>query len=529
MSATGNDANDGSSWCLAKKTVQAGINAASAAGGDVWVAAGTYNEQVTLTDYAYLYGGFAGTESAADQRNFSANSTILDGGGGESVVVMEVGNKASGVDGFTIRNGNADYFGAIVCYCSSPTVSNNIVTGNKESGIWCSNSSATISNNIITGNSEDPTYSGVGGGIYCWSSSPTISNNTITGNSAVDGGGIECDGPAIISNNIITGNSANAGAGIECDWCSAIISNNIIAGNNAGSSGVGGGIYCCDDSSTPISNNTITANSAYEGGGIYCDDSSSPPVSNNVVSFNSSGLDSGGGSPVMRNNCVYNPDGANYSGLSAGTGDIQVDPKFVSLTTGDYHLTAGSPCINAGWNAAPGIGSVDMDGNPRILPAGGTVDIGCYEYLAQMSGSGQAKAGSQQVAVKLAGKPVTAVFAGEFYIEDTDRCGGIKVVSSQAVNPGDLVTITGNTAPDNGECALYPASISVTPGAPSNVPGALLLTNRCIGGGAFFWNANGNVCGQEGDHGWVRLEQHRSSGSGLRDICLCRQPNVHPR
>ena len=44
----GNDAQNGSSWALAKRTVQAGINAASLLGGEVWVQAGTYGERITL-------------------------------------------------------------------------------------------------------------------------------------------------------------------------------------------------------------------------------------------------------------------------------------------------------------------------------------------------------------------------------------------------------------------------------------------------------------------------------------------------
>ncbi len=47
------------------------------------------------------------------------------------------------------------------------------------------------------------------------------------------------------------------------------------------------------------------------------------------------------GSAHMNNNCVYNPDGANYSGVSAGAGDISVDPLFADAAEGDYRLLAG--------------------------------------------------------------------------------------------------------------------------------------------------------------------------------------------
>ncbi len=52
------------------------------------------------------------------------------------------------------------------------------------------------------------------------------------------------------------------------------------------------------------------------------------------------------------------------------------DPLFIG--SGDYHLTALSPCINTGDNDAPDLPTTDKDGNPRIM--GGTVDMGAYEY-----------------------------------------------------------------------------------------------------------------------------------------------------
>ena len=78
VSLTGSDANDGSSWSLAKRTTQAGIDAA-ATGGEVWVARGIYGERITLRAFAYLYGGFAGIETQRDDRNWQTHATVLDG------------------------------------------------------------------------------------------------------------------------------------------------------------------------------------------------------------------------------------------------------------------------------------------------------------------------------------------------------------------------------------------------------------------------------------------------------------------
>ncbi len=350
----------------------------------------------TLVNGVALYGGFPSGGGDWSSRDSKANVTILDGGQGGSVVTSPPGATAT-IDGFTIRNGSN--FGINCVRISWPTISNNIIIGNSGGGINCGVSSATICNNTITGNSATNN----GGGINCGTaSSVTISDNTITGNSSYDAA-IYCYSvtSAAISNNTITGNSS---CGICCNSSSsATISNNNITGNGptsdgggiycysssspticdntigANSSEYGGGIYCDSSSSPTITNNTITANNADSGGGIYsaCSGHSSLKISNNIVSFNSSGIYSGGGSLVLRNNCVYNPDGANYSGLSAGMGDIQVDPKLVAVQYGQLHIQPDSPCVDAGYDAAVQPEWVDMDGQPRIQ--GAHVDIGADE------------------------------------------------------------------------------------------------------------------------------------------------------
>ena len=63
----GSDANDGSTWALAKATVQNAIDTAWVeGGGEVWVKQGTYAERLTLSAWVHAYGGFAGTETERD-------------------------------------------------------------------------------------------------------------------------------------------------------------------------------------------------------------------------------------------------------------------------------------------------------------------------------------------------------------------------------------------------------------------------------------------------------------------------------
>ena len=87
---------------MAKRSAQAGIDAASVQGGEVWVAAGTYYERITLTPYAHAYGGFAGTEAVRTDRDWTAHPTIIDG---ENTRRGVLGANNATLDGFTIRNG----------------------------------------------------------------------------------------------------------------------------------------------------------------------------------------------------------------------------------------------------------------------------------------------------------------------------------------------------------------------------------------------------------------------------------------
>ena len=335
VSPTGDDANDGRSWQTAKLTVEDAIDSATA-GGEIWVAEGTYEENIELSEGVSVYGGFAGTEGSRDQRDPETNETILDGGEAGSVVTSPSGvTTATVIDGFTITNGSAQYGGGgIRCYMSSPTITQNVIV-----------------DNTITLNSANN-----GAGVYDEGFYPVISGNTITENTATNyGGGISCffDVMPSITNNIIVDNSAAYGGGIDCRYdCWAVIANNTIYDNAASTNGGGISIY---DSYPTITNNIVVSNSS----GIYSDDSS----------------------PSVDYNDVYNNTSYNYSGLSAGANDISSDPSFVNAGQGDYHLQSGSPCIDTGTNT--GAPATDKDGVSRPQDGDGSppaiCDIAAYE------------------------------------------------------------------------------------------------------------------------------------------------------
>ena len=76
------------------------------------------------------------------------------------------------------------------------------------------------------------------------------------------------------------------------------------------------------------------------------------------------------------NYCCTTPD-------PGGVGNITNEPMFVDLAAGDLHLLSDSPCINAGTNQDWMVGSVDLDGNPRMMD--GVVDMGAYERVARVA------------------------------------------------------------------------------------------------------------------------------------------------
>lgn len=111
---------------------------------------------------------------------------------------------------------------------------------------------------------------GKGAGIYCYCSSPTVTNCIISGNSAgTHGGGLFCQNSSpLIIGCIISGNtSANDGGGIEHWRGKSVLTNCIISNNQA--NGVGGGADYFDNNDIMLVNCTFAGNSAGSGGALY--------------------------------------------------------------------------------------------------------------------------------------------------------------------------------------------------------------------------------------------------------------------
>ncbi len=139
-----------------------------------------------------------------------AENTIINGNQNGSVVNFQSNETRNAVlDGFTLKNGQANSGGAIYCNDSQPTLKNLVITENESTnlgaGIFCQNANPRIEYVLIFDN-----YSGnSGGGILCMTSAPILQNVTFYNNTAANTGGSVSafsSEPSII-NSIIWNNS----------------------------------------------------------------------------------------------------------------------------------------------------------------------------------------------------------------------------------------------------------------------------------------------------------------------------------
>lgn len=362
-------------------TIQAAIDAATIPGDEVVVAAGSY----TGTGNRDL--DFRGKAVPVRSADGDPASCIIDcEGGGRGFYFHSGETAATIVQGLTIRNGSVisdspggPNGGGILCH-SSPTLMNCLIIENASSGdgggVYCSSSHPTLTNCTISGNTAVD-----GGGLRCSNASPVLTNCTIRENTArSSGGGVDCyySSPTL-SSCTIRRNCASVGGGMFCTGGTPTLINCTIAENRAfgWSSSLGGGLFC-ESSSLKLTNCTLSRNQAADGGGLYCRYSSSPKLTNSILWGNipqEVSLFSSTGTPIV----TY----CDVQGGYAGIGNIDLDPGFAF--DDDFHLTVGSPCIDAGTNTpSGGLPAEDADGSPRPLDGNddgqAVADMGSHEF-----------------------------------------------------------------------------------------------------------------------------------------------------
>lgn len=296
----------------------------------------------------------------------------------------------------------ADYGGAIFCEDdTTPIITRCTIQGNQGGtggGAYFYHCQPLVSDTVIADNTLTPTGS-AGGGIMTDTCQATITHCTIVNNTSTSGGGGGVhlgSGGSTITSSLIAGNSADYGGGIMCSGTTTIASCLIIGNTafNSAGNGWGGGVYVYFGSDSLIVNSTIVDNAAGQsGGGVHISSETGATLANTILWHNEApyGAQAAVGVPphgiydasLAIRYCdveagqtgVYVASGGT---LTWGAGNKTTDPLFVDALAGDYHLLAGSPCIDAGNNSDVSSGvATDIDDDERIIAA--AVDIGCDE------------------------------------------------------------------------------------------------------------------------------------------------------
>jgi hypothetical protein len=325
--------------------IQAAINAGT--NGDViLVSPGVYIENLN-------FKGKAVTLTSTNPADPSVvRATVIRASGLSSVVRFATGETTNSViTGFAITGG----YGTV-----NPAFGTSIYWG---AGIYCSGASPTIVGNVITGNlgpNGNSNIAGYGAGLACIDSEAVITRNVIIGNATYAGGGILTYlGKPRITSNLICSNTVVVGGGAVL-ISGGELNNNIIFANTAQ---IAGNVYAASDASGQaiVSGNIIYAAGGDVGVYLASQDTITEFTFNDVWS---------------NTNGDYNA-GSSRTGIS---GNISQDPRFVNVSSNDYHLQDSSPCINAGDNEfQPLPGEVDFYGNARVWS--GRSDIGAAEYF----------------------------------------------------------------------------------------------------------------------------------------------------
>jgi predicted outer membrane repeat protein len=457
----------------------------------VWGGALSVNGPLVLTDCRFdqniadsggaSWGGGAIANYSGDLSvtncSFTANTSRAEGGaidhrsrGALSFVNCSFNRNSAGLDG-----------GAVYTLSGTTmSIANCSFTENSAGGTggavmtYFAPQTATITSCTFTRNTATS-----GGAVYNTANNLTLDACSFLGNAATgSGGGLYSSYPATVTNSVFVGNQAASGGGLYEDAWSFLVIGCTFSSNVATA---GGGLYF-NQTGYQLTNSILWGNNAPTGAQCYT------PIGG--VSYTFSDV---------------------QNSTFGGPGVIKLDPKFIRSPSpgtdgiwgtsdddyGDVRLSATSPCIDAGSNAAIPSGiETDRAGNPRKLDVpgihdpGAIVDMGAYERTPPVAIS------SAAWLVNLPKPTLQIVFDGD--IDPASITGGdlslLNLTTSQLIDCTTAATFTFNgprtaiwtfngVLPDgNYRATLPPGSISDVGGNP--LAGALTVDFFALGGDA---------------------------------------------
>lgn len=420
--SNGSDSNDGLAWETAFKTLQAAVTA-SFAGDRIMVTNGTYSSITSL-------GKALRIESVE-----GAAATIINGNNSTRCATLgtSTSDKATKLIGFTLQNGYASsangggaLYGTledcIISGCSAYRYSSGqygggtyytdatrcVYTGcsasygyggaayyGKLTDCTFNNNSAyygggtyygTVSNCVYVNNRA--TYYYGGGAYYGTLYDCVVTNNT----SSQYGGGTY---GATLYRCLLSGNKSSSSYGGGA--CNGTLHECVVSNNTA--STLGGGTYGSTMYNCLVVRNSTTGSSS-SGGGVQGGTAYNCTITGNSAPYR------GGMQGGVAYGCIIwgnteTKQTSNYANVSNTAChatctlplqsndeyNISTDPMFADVAAGDYHLQAGSPCIDAALNTQSA-DAVDLDGNARVKNR--RADMGAYELQQSSELDGKA-------------------------------------------------------------------------------------------------------------------------------------------
>jgi hypothetical protein len=419
---TGNDEQgDGTRdkpWKSVVHALDSISSASEASPAAVLVAEGLYDQNtIVMKAYVSLLGGYAKDtwERAIDQYK-----SILSGAEVRRVVICADNAR---LDGFHITAGRSLGHGA---------------------GILCEDTSPTISNNVITGN---------------WTLEPPDFNHHRIHQPGYDGGGIAClfNARPVIHNNVIADNGTGVGKGAGISFQGrayptatpvAEFRHNVVVNNVSGRSdsnqtrsSSGGGISCAHETSPKIEENIIVGNQSLglsDTGGIYCEYAASPAISSNWIVGNR-GADDGGGIYIMRLSEPTVDNNIVAGNASRGVGGVRISKEGRALINSNLiarNLSGGGVLVRDGY--------VFLAKNLIVDNQGG---VGFeyrqdYAYFVAPSLEGDVIWGNEQPGISVVGKSVKPPIVRNCVVEGGYEGEGNSAADPHLVKDGGTGTIS---------------------------------------------------------------------------------------
>ena len=531
VATNGNNAAAGTNWATAKQTIQAAVDAAEA-GDVVWVSNGIYATGGRPANGGTLPNRVVIDKSLTVQSVNGSEETIIQGAGpiGDAAVRCVYVGPNVVLSGFTLTDGNTR---------------NGMLddVDNKGGGAWCSDASGMLIDCHLSGNGADfgggawggtlnqcvlsDNYGNMYGG-GAWEA--TLNNCLLVSNGGEQGGGA---GACALNDCTVISNDAAQAAG-GCSSCTLV---RCRVERNGNMYIYGGGLLACT-----AYNCVVAGNSGHSGGGAAAES-----ILRNCTLVGNQAHYGGGIMDCTLTNCIVygntaDMSGPNYYGGSfntscttpdpGGTGNVTNDPQFVDAAAGNYRLAAGSPCINAGDNAAAA-GATDLDGSPRIVF--GTVDMGAYEFLYQHVAPGGSD-GADGISWATAKQTIQAavdvttngcivlvtngVYAtGGRTVNDsvlTNRVAIDRPIIVQSVNGPEVTIIRGMAPTHYARCAYVGSNAVLTGFTLTN--GLASGSDDRYGGGAFIAGGSVEHCVISGNYAWEGAGAY-IAGAGTLSYC----------